>query len=426
MNKVQRLAVALSVVGMAVVLVVAPWVHAQGDALAANQILLAEKERADQARVMEARRLVDSILEQRQTLSGRRFGPGYRETVMRSLVGVPIETLRRIEGERGEGDLRSAIEAARTADLADGGAPDDFLPLPARLTEPSAVSGVAQSGSVFVPVTPCRIADTRLAVAGALVPGAARPFVVTGNDAALFTAQGGNASGCGIPAGTAIAAFVNFVSVSPVGPGNLRSWAYAATPPPPPSASILNYAAVPGSLNIANGVTAPLCDPLVTTCNYDILAQAFGSETHVIADVLGYFRIPPTSFATLGRSFSTTTVAGTCTGFPGAIVFVDVPAPGRVLVQTTIQLRIDHTVNTLETVVTGIGDGPTDCSSPDAVMARMLAEPTAFYFPTVTPSRLFLVSTPGSYYYYVTGFASGTTLNDQFWRAQIQATYHPD
>jgi hypothetical protein len=425
MRKLWRRSVAFPLAGVAVLLVVGPWTHAQVDAVWGDRRALAEREAAGRARVAEARRLADAILDQREALIERSFGPGYRETVRRALQEVPLDVLRQVESDGGEGDLRAAIAAARTPGAADSEPADDLLPLPAQFTEPSAVSGVATSGSVFVPLTPCRIVDTRLAAEGALVPGTARSFVVGGSNPALFTAQGGNSSGCGVPLGKAVAAFINFVAVSPTGPGNLRTWAYASSLPPAPFAATLNYALVPGSLNIANGVTAPLCDPLATSCTYDILAQAFGSETHVVADVLGYFRLLPTSFATISRTFSTATVGGACTAYPGGLVFVDAPGPGKVLVQTTIQLRFDHTVGVLDTVVVGIGTSPTDCSSPDAVMVRMFPEPTGFYYPTATPSRLFTVPAAGSYFFYVTAFASGSP-NDAFWQGKTQATYHPE
>jgi hypothetical protein len=425
MSTVRWSAVAWSVVGLTAILAGAPWVHAHAEALRADRQRLAETEAAARARVMEARRLVDAILEQRQAAIARDFGPGYREIVLRALADVPLEALRQIESDGGEGDLRAAIEAARTASSSERGEGDDLLLLPARVSEPSAVSGVATSGAVFVPVTPCRILDTRVA-GGPLVPGSPRSFVVTGSNPTLFAAQGGNPTGCGIPTGTAVAAFVNFFSVSPSGPGHLRSWAYAATLPPAPFAAILTYASVPGPLNIANGVTAPLCDPLATTCTYDILAQAFGSSTEVVADVLGYFRKPPTSFATTTRTFFSTTVGTGCTSHPGGIIFVDAPWPGRVLVQTNTQLRFDHTAGALDTVVVSIGSSPTDCSTLDAATARMFSEPTGFYYPTVTPARLFYVNAPGSYYYYVNAFSSSGVANDAFWEGRIQATYHPE
>jgi hypothetical protein len=82
-----------------------------------------------------------------------------------------------------------------------------------------------------------------------------------------LSAQGGSATGCGVPSGAATAAVINFVAVNPAGPGDLRITPFGT---PMPTASILNYAAVPG-LNIANG-------------------PAVGAATQVVADVQGYFR----------------------------------------------------------------------------------------------------------------------------------------
>ncbi len=133
--------------------------------------------------------------------------------------------------------------------------------------------GDSQADLVYTPVTPCRIIDTRLA-GGPIAGGTTRSFRVTGTD---LSAQGGSATGCGIPSGPATAAVINFVAVSPGGPGAM------------PTASILNYAAVPG-LNIANGPAVTICDPAVATCTSDFTIQADAGATDVVADVQGYFR----------------------------------------------------------------------------------------------------------------------------------------
>ena len=202
--------------------------QAQVEAVEARKERLAAQEAAQQTREGEARRLGESIVELREALTGRAFDPGFRETVKRNLQGVPIDTLRDVERNGAQGDLRAAISALGETDSTSAGAEEDLLLLPTRVAEPNAVSGVATSGAVFVPLNPCRIIDTRLA-GGPLFPGVPRSFVVSGSNAALFGAQGGNPSGCGIPVGTAVAAFVNFVAASPAGAGNLRAWAYAAS-----------------------------------------------------------------------------------------------------------------------------------------------------------------------------------------------------
>src|SRR6185295_3085797 len=118
---------------------------------------------------------------------------------------------------------------------------------------------------VFTPITPCRIINTALS-GGPIAPGSTRNFVVAGTTG--FAAQGGNASGCGIPRGPAVAAVINFVAVQPSGAGDLRVTPFGTAVP---LASVINYAAVAG-LNIANGVATRLCSP-GASCGFDITIQ---------------------------------------------------------------------------------------------------------------------------------------------------------
>jgi hypothetical protein len=142
--------------------------------------------------------------------------------------------------------------------------------------------GDSQADLVYTPVTPCRIIDTRLA-GGPIAGGTTRNFRVTGTD---LSAQGGSPTGCGIPSGAATAAVINFVAVNPAGPGDLRITPFGT---PMPTASIINYSAVPG-LNIANGPAVTICDPAVAACSSDFTIQADAGATQVVADVQGYFR----------------------------------------------------------------------------------------------------------------------------------------
>jgi hypothetical protein len=133
---------------------------------------------------------------------------------------------------------------------------------------------------VFTPVTPCRVLDTR-ASSGPIPATGQLPIRVAG----ALTGQGG-APNCGVPLGPATAAVLNFVAVAPQGPGDLRAWAFGGGVP---TASVLNYQAVPG-LNIANGVVVPLCDSGAGSCPADVVLQADVSGTQVVVDVMGYFR----------------------------------------------------------------------------------------------------------------------------------------
>ena len=161
----------------------------------------------------------------------------------------------------------------------------------------SAVSGPVHAAErlVFNSVAPCRIINTRLSPAGPLAANETRTFHVVGSTSD-FTAQGGHAGGCGLPgfAGPGQpqvqAVLVNFVAVSPAGAGDLRGWASDGIVP---TASILNYAKVtdetlPGvPLNIANGIGLPVRQDVEGA---DISIKADVSGTHVVADVVGYWR----------------------------------------------------------------------------------------------------------------------------------------
>jgi endosialidase-like protein len=140
---------------------------------------------------------------------------------------------------------------------------------------------------VFQGLTPCRVVDTRRAAAGALAAGETRAFHLVGS-AADFAAQGGTAGGCGLPgfsggAAQVQAVAVNLVAVQPAGAGNLRAWPGDAAMP---EASVLNYALLPG-LNLANGL------PLAVRQDSeggDLKVRAEGAGTHLVADVVGYYR----------------------------------------------------------------------------------------------------------------------------------------
>jgi hypothetical protein len=142
--------------------------------------------------------------------------------------------------------------------------------------------GDSQADLVYTPVPPCRIVDTRNA-GGILAAGTTRDFWVTGIG---FTGQGGASGYCGVPFGPATAAVINFVATSSAGPGNLQVWPFAGTVP---TASTLNFGSVTGLASIANGLAVPICDPSVSTCTRDFTVKANNSNTHVVADVVGYF-----------------------------------------------------------------------------------------------------------------------------------------
>jgi hypothetical protein len=169
--------------------------------------------------------------------------------------------------------------------------------------------GDTDSDLVYTPVTPCRAFDTRTA-GGALGPGGLpRSFVVAGTDG--FEAQGGKAGGCGVPLGPATAVVLNLVAVDPSGMGHLRAWPADGSPLVPPMASVLNFGNVSGLNALANGIVLPIC---AGPCASDLWIQAYGSSTHVVGDVLGYFQKTDLESVLLVGAFdfgSTAATAGT-------------------------------------------------------------------------------------------------------------------
>lgn len=190
--------------------------------------------------------LAEWIVAREEMQLGREFDPAYRARVKEALESLSLSALE--AQERRGGFVTNAL-------------------------------GDSSADLVFTPVTPCRIIDTRLA-GGTLGRGQTRDFLVAATN---YAPQGGSATGCGVPFGSATAVKINFVAVAPVGLGYLSVTPYGT---PMPTASIINFTK---GVNIANELTAALCDPSVATCTYDITMKA-GNKTHIVADVQGYFQ----------------------------------------------------------------------------------------------------------------------------------------
>ena len=197
--------------------------------------------------VAQVQAAAESIVVREEALSERAFDPVFRVKARELLAALPLAEL-----------------VAQTG--------DDGLGLNAL--------GDTQADLVYTPVTPCRIIDTRLG-GGIMAANTTRDFLVTGTD---YSAQGGSATGCGVPYGPATAAVINFVAVTPTGQGSLWVTPYGT---PMPVASTINYTT---GVNIANGVTVAICNPSAATCTRDITIRAHNSATHVAGDVQGYFQ----------------------------------------------------------------------------------------------------------------------------------------
>lgn len=149
----------------------------------------------------------------------------------------------------------------------------------------SRILGNGISENKFIPIVPCRILDTRQAVAGKLAVGSTRNIDVRGSEA-TFVQQGGNPGGCGIPSrATAIEATITAVDA---GSGFLRAWPASLTQP---NATFMNYTS---GFNASNTGSITICGYAGQPClvNQDLSLRAYGSATHLVIDVAGYYLQP--------------------------------------------------------------------------------------------------------------------------------------
>ncbi|MCU1497995.1 MAG: hypothetical protein JWM47_1948 [Acidimicrobiales bacterium] len=166
------------------------------------------------------------------------------------------------------GSLSLATSGASQLSLANtGGTTDYVIDVAGYFTSADADS------AGYVPVTPCRIVDTRLA-GGALTTRATRSFRVTGTGLAP---QGGAAGGCGVPA-AATAVVASVTAVDPSANGYARVWPAGQAMP---NATLLNFSAGQsitntGALSLATGPGG-------------LSLGNFGATTHYVIDVAGYY-----------------------------------------------------------------------------------------------------------------------------------------
>jgi hypothetical protein len=348
----------------------------------------------------EKQKLAETLVQRAEAANERPFDARYRAIVVQALAALSDEEL--------------AARAERSPALG---------PL-----------AIGESGAqlVYTPLPPCRLIDTRLA-GGSLAAGIPRNFRVIGSN---LSSQGGSATGCGIPdPGPATAAIINFVAVNPVGAGNLRAWAYSTPQVGPPNASILNYAAVPG-LNIANGIAVPICDPAQSgPCPDDLRVQADISNTHLVADVVGYFerfrKEEARSFSILGSaSANATTVNSLCGNVASAQVVVTPPVAGRVVIRANVRVGIGHTVGTPDSmmlvIATSLGSCPSSSVSRSALPANAA---DGIYVGTVPIAATFDLPTPGvpTTYYVNALMEPGSGIGDDVGIVPlIEATFHPN
>ncbi|HEX2577995.1 MAG TPA: hypothetical protein VHK88_16730 [Aquihabitans sp.] len=119
-----------------------------------------------------------------------------------------------------------------------------------------------ETGSVYVPLSPCRVLDTR---------GDGPVAVGTGPTVRLATAPS-----CAVPAeATAVEASIS--AVTPGATGFLRAWPAGS---PAPNATFLNYAAGQSTTNTG---------AIALSAATEMQLRVFGAPTNVVVDIQGYF-----------------------------------------------------------------------------------------------------------------------------------------
>jgi hypothetical protein len=267
--------------------------------------------------------LAEQLVNKQESEIGRKYDAAFRRDVVRRLASRSVDELR-------NGQSADLIRALSLGD--------------------------PQTDLVYVPLlAPCRVVDTRIA-GGVLYPGIDRNYRVAGP---TFAAQGGNPGDCGVPFGPTDAVVINLVAVNPYGAGNMKG-AASGTTIPPTGSSLLNYQLLTPNLNIANGVVLAVCQG---PCGNDIVLQTNGSATHIVADVLGYFKPFPLNEVT---TLIETTGSGlhpfltsTCTGYDN--VSIDVPAAGKIWVRGTVLFQIAHSSGQTALFTASLRSAPANC-----------------------------------------------------------------
>lgn len=138
--------------------------------------------------------------------------------------------------------------------------------------------GTAGSDLVYTPLTPCRIVDTRVA-GGPIAANGSRSFAAF--TATNFTAQGGEASNCGLPANVS-ALTVKITASNPQFNGYFTVYPSNEARP---LASSLNYIA---GIDTSNESHFRLCRP---ACANQFTVFSLW-QSNVVIDVNGYFAEP--------------------------------------------------------------------------------------------------------------------------------------
>ncbi|NUO77922.1 MAG: hypothetical protein HOQ32_18160 [Lysobacter sp.] len=173
----------------------------------------------------------------------------------------------------------------RAADARDFESMNDALLGKAGLRSASQVTPTAignpTADLTFVPIAPCRILDTRLA-GGPILANSTRDFDVA--SVVDYSGQGGAAGNCnGVGAvGGFAAAMINFAVVTPGSAGYITAYPYQSARP---VASNVNYAGG----DIVGNLAVVTLDTSAAAADMTVYSYA---QTHLVADIVGYFIAP--------------------------------------------------------------------------------------------------------------------------------------
>ena len=158
---------------------------------------------------------------------------------------------------------------------------DSGLPVMGAVPASAKLFGDADKDLIFVPITPCRIIDTRVA-GGAIAANSTRNFDVTA--VSNYSFQGGDSSDCGGTgsAGSFAAAAINFTVVTPSAAGYITAFPYLTTQP---LAATVNYVAG----DILGNFAVVKLDQGPSAAELSVYSFA---QTHLVADIVGYYRNP--------------------------------------------------------------------------------------------------------------------------------------
>jgi hypothetical protein len=152
-------------------------------------------------------------------------------------------------------------------------------------TSAFAAVGDSSADLVFTPVTPCRILDTRgMGARTGLMAAASTRLFYGISSTNNFPGQGGSSPNCNVLFSVDVAALVlNFTVVTPSTGGYIT--AYPSDAATRPLAATVNFAA--GAV-VGNNATLKI-EQTTGNGGFNIYTT---SDTHVVADVVGYYAKP--------------------------------------------------------------------------------------------------------------------------------------